>query len=1364
MTSLVFQSHSWNAVCLLSVLTSILSSLFTCFRFPMPLYLPFFPSLPLLSVRRFFFPTVLKRTVSNSSNPHETPTASTSPAKYTPQDVLTYRRSSFAYTLTHLSKHNHSHPYIPDPPTPLDEALTHHGLLHEQQVVDNLLQVLSQSTNLPPEALLQTLPSNSPEETLKALQQRVPLIRNPTLRSNNLSAAADLLLRADLDPYITDLQRQASRDDQYIVIEVKLASTCTAEHALQAAAYVNLLNALHDTTGVSSAKWAYVIAGEGRRRLRTAALGLLWRRSWAEFESFVQQFDGKIPLPEGVGEEVRPWRAAAKSVLEDRDSLRLVAGIRAAEISTIEDLFGVSTLEGFARVEEVEVKKKAEEERLGERYVRLWKQARLQMETRVSGTTEYEILWDGGAVLPRRSTDDVVFDMEGFPLVKGGLEYLFGALGGGEFRWWWGHDREQEERAFVRFAEWLEKKLDMGGNVYHYGHYEVTALRRVGLRAMTAEGVKASRYLEEVMEGGRFVDIYKIVRDCMVVGEQSYSIKKIEKLVGISREGSELADAESSVGMYHEWRHQFYDMESQSVGVESSHPILEEILRYNRQDCESLERVIEWLRKVLPEVEKANEKENSTLATAHGEDDDVCTEEQKSRQLVPGSCGPTLAHKIKDSSAIRRCSDLSQLLLKSCDDPLDAEVRRRLSHLLHFYVRESIPARMQFADRINLASGPRYKSLLDDDQCLCAIRFLGRQKEIVAKKEKVTYRYAFPKRQLVAMSSGTSAAFVVPPAQNSDNVRRDEHPSSVLAFLTVKALETSSTPGMGSVSLSAGRKSGFKPPHFGVLVSSEDLKICDAPLRQSLLRIAERIYLNHDDSKVGLVKAFLEKTKIDEETGVDDVSSLFRNRDSRRQMIAEFLATRKQPCVFVVQGPPGSGKSSLSGEIIKDLVMVHGRTVAVSSNSHAAIDNLLRIAIKAGADPNAVWKIGTKCISTENVGFKANLRDLNVTPYKSEKESEVKPSTSSSLFSNSSPTNRKRSRSRFEASLVGATCYQLAREESESKFDLLFIDEASQVPIANFLAMATSAKYAVLVGDQQQLEMPIKGNHPDEIEQSCLSYIVGVDETTVRPSRGVFLEKSYRMHPHICEFVSSSFYENALTPASNCVGNRVHIQESPLGENRILRSGEGLLFVPCSDSPKHTMSEDTSPAYGKWHKPGEVRLIHEVVEELLGCGFTVNGKVGQITESDILVVAPYNAQVRALQGALPDGVRVGTVDKFQGQEAAVAIISTCTSDIDEGIDMEDGTEDNDLWKRENTMPSISGLSRRNHRGLRFALRANRLNVAISRAQCLSIVTGDPNVASKIPMKNLNDVDIAALYELVTLNTGPTDKFAMITAI
>lgn len=123
---------------------------------------------------------------------------------------------------------------------------------------------------------------------------------------------------------------------------------------------------------------------------------------------------------------------------------------------------------------------------------------------------------------------------------------------------------------------------------------------------------------------------------------------------------------------------------------------------------------------------------------------------------------------------------------------------------------------------------------------------------------------------------------------------------------------------------------------------------------------------------------------------------------------------------------------------------------------------------------------------------------------------------------------------RKSAALGGATCYQSCRKESDGLFDFLFFDEASQVPVANFLAMSSSAKNKVLVGYDQQIEMPYRGPHPRGSGKSCLCYVVGDGVVTLPPDRGFFLEQSYQMTQNLCKFVSSTFYDGLLSPALEC--------------------------------------------------------------------------------------------------------------------------------------------------------------------------------------------------------------------------------------
>jgi uncharacterized protein len=270
--------------------------------------------------------------------------------------------------------------------------------------------------------------------------------------------------------------------------------------------------------------------------------------------------------------------------------------------------------------------------------------------------------------------------------------------------------------------------------------------------------------------------------------------------------------------------------------------------------------------------------------------------------------------------------------------------------------------------------------------------------------------------------------------------------------------------------------------------------------------------------------------------------------------------------------------------------------------------------------------------------------------------------------------------------VVGGTAFVFAKHDADP-FDLLVIDEAGQVSLANLLAMARCARNILVVGDQQQLSQPTRAAHPEDSGLSCLDYMMA-NHAVVPPDRGVFLATSWRMPPVLTAVVSELFYEGQLQPASKNSDNQVDWD----GQE------QGLVFEPVSHSDNSTVSEE------------EVEHIAALVERLHGRPYQrvrldqgeLKTVKGVLTGKDILITAPYNMQVNRLQKRLGDKARVGTVDKFQGQEAPVAILSLTASDGDSAP-----------------------------RGIDFLLDPNRLNVAISRAQCLSIVVGSPQLAAGI---------------------------------
>ena len=265
-----------------------------------------------------------------------------------------------------------------------------------------------------------------------------------------------------------------------------------------------------------------------------------------------------------------------------------------------------------------------------------------------------------------------------------------------------------------------------------------------------------------------------------------------------------------------------------------------------------------------------------------------------------------------------------------------------------------------------------------------------------------------------------------------------------------------------------------------------------------------------------------------------------------------------------------------------------------------------------------------------------------------------------------------------EAQVVAGTVWLWARPEMANAVDVLFVDEAGQMSLANVLAASPASNSIVLLGDPQQLDQPQRGVHPDGAEASALSHLLG-GRKTITPDRGLFLAESWRLHPDICLFTSDVFYEGRLTSRPENANQRLNVA-GPI-------AGTGLRFVPV----EHDANQSDSPE--------EVEKVAELVELLLRDDATWIDKerqVRRITLNDILIVAPYNAQVSLLLRRLPRGSRVGTVDKFQGQEAPVVIYSMATSTPQDAP-----------------------------RGMEFLYSGNRLNVATSRAQCVTVLVASP---------------------------------------
>ena len=386
---------------------------------------------------------------------------------------------------------------------------------------------------------------------------------------------------------------------------------------------------------------------------------------------------------------------------------------------------------------------------------------------------------------------------------------------------------------------------------------------------------------------------------------------------------------------------------------------------------------------------------------------------------------------------------------------------------------------------------------------------------------------------------------------------------------------------------------------------------------------------------------------------------------------------RMDSTYLVIQGPPGSGKTFTSAHAIVSL-LDSGKRVGVMSMSHKAINNLLKKVEEVAAERGVKFS-----------GIKKSSKD----------EDQLKGSVIVESDDNDEVCCG-------DHGLIGGTAWLFSRPEMDQKLDYLFVDEAGQVSLADIVATGLSAKNIVLVGDQMQLGQPTKGKHPGGSGVSGLDYLMG-DWATVPEDRGVFLEHTWRLHPKLCSFISDAFYDGKLKSAPCTFGQTLDLGDDLGG----MLGPFGLRFVSVDHKWNTQRSEE------------EAARVKEAYHALLGRPWTnQKGETRPITTDDILVVSPYNMQVNLLQRTLPPGARVGTVDKFQGQEAAVVLVSMAASDADSAP-----------------------------RGIDFLFEKNRLNVALSRARCLSVVFCSPA---------LLDVVCTDLHRMMLVNTVcQAEKFA-----
>ncbi|GGH50000.1 TM0106 family RecB-like putative nuclease [Microbacterium album] len=385
---------------------------------------------------------------------------------------------------------------------------------------------------------------------------------------------------------------------------------------------------------------------------------------------------------------------------------------------------------------------------------------------------------------------------------------------------------------------------------------------------------------------------------------------------------------------------------------------------------------------------------------------------------------------------------------------------------------------------------------------------------------------------------------------------------------------------------------------------------------------------------------------------------------------------------LAVQGPPGTGKTYVGSHVVARLVREHGFTIGVVAQSHAVVEHMLERIVAAGVEPRRVGKALKSGASGAEPAFT------------------VIPKNGVAAFRAEHP----------DGHVIGGTAWDFSHEARvpRGSLDLLVIDEAGQFSLASTIAVSLAAPRLLLLGDPQQLPQVSQGTHPEPVDTSALGWVMD-GEQVIPATHGYFLARSRRMHPRVARAVSDLSYAGRLAAYE------------PAGHRAIAGIDPGVHVVPVRHHGNATDS------------PEEAAEVVRIVRDVLGRAFTdivmhEDGTATRcpdrpLTQADVIVVTPYNAQQQRVEQALgaagcPD-VRVGTVDRFQGQEAAVSIV---------------------------TLAASSG--RDAPRGSDFLLLENRLNVAVSRAMVAAYLVHSPALLDDLPRTPEGVARMSAFARLV----------------
>jgi len=1065
-------------------------------------------------------------------------------------------------------------------------------------------------------------------ETIEAMRDGADVVYQATFFDGRWLGYADFLLRVD------DPERPSAWGAwHYEVADTKLARHVKAGAVLQICSYVEQLEALQR---VAPVQMHVVLGGSAREtaHLRVDDYMAYYRAAKARFTEVMFGTDAAPPpapayppdstYPEPVDHcDVCRWSELCVARRRADDHLSLVAGISARQRKALSTR-GVATLTALAGMPipfdpPLDGASAASTERVRE-------QARIQLDGRGRTPPLHELLFPklgepvdperGLAILPEPNRGDLFFDIEGDPYAfDDGIDYLFGLLDtDGAFTAFWSFDPQRPE------------EIDPAGEKAAFESF----IDFVMQRREHCPGMHVYHYapyeptaLKRLMgrHATREAEVDELLRGNVLVD----LFRAVRQGVRASVESYSIKKLEPIYGFEREI--DLRDAGSSIVAFEAwlelgdgdrpTSDILGRIEGYNRDDVVSNARLRDWLESLRDELAGVTGQPVPRPVPRAAEAPDALTRAAAEVQAV--------ADRLTAGVPVNR--------LERNDEQ---QASWLLAQLLSWHRRESKATFWEFFHRIGMTP----EELVEQDGAIGQLEL-----ESLSEPYLPTPRSRLQRRR---------ATYHFPPQEHRD-VRGDlfdprlaqEHAgeSPWPAWeLDVELGEIDDQ--RNTVELIWKADADIRHPEALVALN----RVPDRPLPQALLRLGSWVADNGVDAD-GPWRAARDLLLRRAPRCGQGPGDALRPLDEEDLEAACRLVGCLDRGTLAIQGPPGSGKTYTGARMIVSLLAA-GKRVGISATSHKVIENFLKAVLEAADEAEVDVRAVQKAPGSELDDERLRVIDDNA---------RVREALASG-----------------DVNLGAGTPWLWGRDDFAGLVDVLFVDEAGQISLANVLATGEATESLVLLGDPQQLDQPLQGSHPPGADRSALAHLLG-DDATMPPDRGLFLEHTWRMHPAITAFTSAAFYEGRLESKDHLRVQALH-GPAPI-------DGTGTRLLPA----EHAGSDNASP--------DEARQVAALVTALVEGGATwvnAEGVASPVGWDDVLVVAPYNAQVGEIARRLPAAARVGTVDKFQGQEAPVSVYSMTTSAPEDAP-----------------------------RGMDFLYSRHRLNVATSRARCVSIVIASP---------------------------------------